>query len=112
MTKIIELKKENYESEIIKAKRPVVVYFYANWCKFCGKMNDVFGEVFKELTPKIKFCKVDIDDQKWIAEHNNLKGVPCIIIFKNGRELGRILGVESKDMLLEKIESHLSDSNF
>lgn len=109
MKRIVELKKENYESEVLKSKRPVLVYFHANWCRFCSRMDPVFEEIFNELAPKIKFCKVDIDKEKWIAEHNNIKGVPCIILFKSGMEIGRILGVENKEMLAERIKSHLAD---
>lgn len=105
---MIELTEENYEAEI-NSCRSVIVYFYTNWCRFCTKMIPVFDGLAKKLSLRAKFAKVDIDKQKKLAEHNNLKGVPCIILYKNGKEIGRILGIEEKDVLEEKILSHISD---
>jgi thioredoxin 1 len=105
---MIEVTNQNYESEL-KTSRAFVVYFHASWCRFCTKMTPVFEKVARELSIRVKFGKVDIDKERKLAEHNNLKGVPCIIIYRNGSEFGRIVGIESEDVLREKILSHLHD---
>ena len=107
--KIIEVDDKNYEQEVIDSKRPVVVYFSASWCKFCSVMLPRFENLVEEFKGNVKFCKADVDKSIEFANKSNIKGVPCIIIFKAGREIGRIVGVESQQVLLEKIESHLSD---
>ena len=106
---MIEVTHQNYESEL-KTSRAFVLYFHASWCRFCARMEPVFEKVARELSIRVKFGKVDIDKEKKLAEHNNLKGVPCIIVYKNGMEVGRIVGIEPEDVLREKILSHLSDA--
>ncbi len=105
---MIEVTDDNFEAEL-SSGRPLIVYFYANWCKFCTRMTPVIEEVSKALSLRAKFGKADIEKEKKLAEHNNLKGVPCIIIFKDKREIGRIVGIEQKDVLEEKILSHIPD---
>ena len=109
MRKLIEVTHQNYESEL-KTSRAFVVYFHASWCKFCTRMAPVFEKVARELSLRAKFGNVDIDKERKLAEHNNLKGVPCIIVYKNGSEVGRVVGIESEDVLMEKILSHLQDA--
>ena len=107
--KITKLDEKNYEEEVLKSKRPVVAYFSASWCKFCAIMEPRFDRIVDDFKGEVKFCKVDIDKNKKLADKNNLKGVPCIILYKDGTEIGRIVGVEEQDVLLDKIESHLAD---
>ncbi|MEM4337086.1 MAG: thioredoxin [Candidatus Woesearchaeota archaeon] len=107
--KIHEVDDKNYEEEVLNSKKPVVVYFWADWCSFCSTMTPRFEAIVKEFKGDVKFCKVDIDKSEQFASKCNIKGVPCIILFKAGREIGRIVGAEEKDIVLEKIESHLSD---
>ena len=106
---LLEVTDENYENEVVKCERPVVAYFWAGWCHFCTTMAPRFEQVSAEFKGNVKFCKVDVDKNSKTANRANLKGIPCIIIYKNGKEIGRIVGVEDKNVLIEKIESHLGD---
>jgi len=106
---ITEVNEKNYEEEVINSKRPVVAYFTASWCKFCAIMKPRFENLEKKFKGNVKFCSINIDKNTGLANKNNLRGVPCIIIYKDGREIGRIAGVEEESVLSEKIESHLGD---
>lgn len=106
---IIEINQQNYEKEVLEAKRPVVVYFWAPWCKFCKHMTPNFENVVKEFKGDVKFGTIDIDKDEELAKKNNLKGVPCVIMYHGKREVGRIVGVEDEELLLEKIMTHLKD---
>lgn len=107
--KINEIDEKNYDSEIIKSKRPVVTYFWAPWCKFCTIMTPRFEKLSESFKGDVKFCKIDIEKNEKLAKKNNLKGIPTIILYHGSREVGRIMGVEDEEVLLEKIESHLAD---
>jgi len=107
--KIIEVDEKNYEEEILKSRRPVVAYFWAPWCKFCSTMTPRFEKLVDNFKGNVKFCRIDIEKNENLAKKNNLKGIPTIILYHGSREVGRIIGVESEDVLLEKIESHLGD---
>jgi len=107
--KITEISKQNYENEVLKSKRPVVAYFWAPWCRFCAIMAPRFEKLAREFKGEVKFGSVDIEKEEEIARKNNLKAVPCIMLFHGSREVGRIVGVEDEEVLLEKIESHLKD---
>ena len=106
---IMILTKHNFESEVTKSDRPVVINFWAPWCRFCQRFEPIFEEVHKYFSGKIKFCKVNIDDYPILEKKFILKSIPCVIIVNKGTEKGRIVGFEDKDLLIEKIESHIND---
>jgi thioredoxin len=107
--KITEIDEKNYKEEILASKRPAIAYFWAPWCKFCSLMTPRFEKIADSFRGDVKFCRINIDKNEPLAKKNNLKGIPTIILYHGGREVGRIMGVEDEDVLLEKIESHLGD---
>ncbi|RLE38472.1 thioredoxin [Candidatus Woesearchaeota archaeon] len=109
MVNIVELDEENFREEVIGAKRPVVVDWYANWCMPCMQIKPIFEEIASEFRGRVKFCKINVEENKKIAGYYDIRGIPCIIIFKDGKEIGRIIGFEGKELLKQKIESHLGD---
>ncbi len=106
---IHEVDEDSYEQEVIKTNRPVVAYFWAPWCKFCNIMTPRFENLVKDFKGDVKFCKINIEENEELAKRNNLRGIPCIILYHGEREVGRVMGVEEENVLLEKIESHLKD---
>lgn len=107
--KITEVDEKNYEQEVLGSTRPVVCYFWAPWCRFCSVMSPRFEKLVGDFKGEVKFCSVDIEKNEELAKKNNLKGIPCIILYHGSREVGRIIGVEAEEVLLEKIESNLKD---
>lgn len=106
---IVELTNDNFESEVIKSDRPVLIDFWAPWCRFCQKFDPIFDEVRKHFSGKLKFCKLNIDDHPDVEKKYILKAIPCLILIKHGKEIGRIVGIEDKELIIEKIESHIND---
>lgn len=97
---IRNLTKENIE-KIKRQEQPIIIDFHASWCAPCKQLSPIFKELSNEIT--IDFYEIDIDKEQELAQHFNIMSVPTIIILKKGQEMLRINGVQSKDILKNKI---------
>lgn len=101
--------KEQFETEVLKSDKLVVVDFYADFCGACKDMKPVFEEVANSMKDKCKFVTVCKEKAEDVFATQNLQGVPTIIIFKDGKEQDRVVGLISKEDLSKKIEESLED---
>lgn len=94
--------------EAIK-KGPVLVDFYADWCGPCRMLGPVLEELSNDLDfkGKLEFGKVSTENYPELAEQNSVQGIPCMIFFKNGKEVNRIVGFAPKSVMKAKIQSAL-----
>lgn len=99
---IINVTKENFESEVIKSKTPVLIDFNANWCGPCRMLAPILEEVANN-SKNIKIVSVNIDDEDELAEEYNIMSIPCIVLIKDGKEDKRNVGLISKSELEEFI---------
>lgn len=104
---ILELTDDTFQKEI-KSSTPIIVDFWASWCGPCKMMAPVFEELSKEYTGKLRFAKISTEDYPEPAEENAVSGIPCLIVFKNGSEVDRIVGFAPKPLLKQKIDAILS----
>ena len=86
--------------EVLKSEKPVLVDFYADWCGPCNAMAPVIEELAKELEGKVKVGKINVDENPDIAVEYNVMSIPTLIVFKNGKEEKRLVGVQDKEELL------------
>ncbi len=103
----LELTSANFQQEI-NAATPLIVDFWAEWCGPCRMVAPVFEELSKEYAGKLRFGKLDTEKYPNIAAENEISGIPCLIVFKNGQEVDRIIGFAPKPMLKQKIEAALA----
>ena len=96
----IKLSTENFEKEVLKSEKPVLVDFYADWCGPCNAMAPVIEELATELDGKAKVGKINVDENSDIAVEYNVMSIPTLIIFKNGKEEKRLVGLRDKEELL------------
>ncbi|MFA5074657.1 MAG: thioredoxin [Candidatus Babeliales bacterium] len=103
---VIEIVAENFEKEINKSDKPVVLDIFATWCGPCQQMAPVFEELSKEMIA-YKFAKINIDDQRDLAIKYQVSSIPTFIFIKNGQVVARETGYMNKASLKNKIEEKL-----
>ena len=97
---VIEINNENFEKEVMKSDLPVLLDFWASWCGPCKMMLPVVDDIAESMT-SIKVGKVNVDECQDLAARYNVKSIPTFIAFKNGAEVGRTVGVQSKEELMK-----------
>ncbi|RGJ20286.1 thioredoxin [Coprococcus comes] len=95
---VINLTTENFEEEVLNAKEPVLVDFWATWCGPCQTMGPVVDELAQELTD-VKVGKVNVDEQMVLAREYKVMSIPTFLVFKDGKVAERTLGVQEKSEL-------------
>ena len=99
---VLHLTKENFESEVLKSDKKVLVDFWATWCGPCQTMGPVVDELAQELTD-VKVGKVNVDEQMALAREYKVMSIPTFLVFKDGKVAERTLGVQEKSELEQLI---------
>lgn len=95
----ITITKDNFENEVLKSDKPVLVDFFATWCGPCKALMPTVDEIANEH-PEIKVGKLDIDENMEIARQYKVFSVPTLIAFKDGKVLKQMVGVQPKEQIL------------
>lgn len=94
-------------SKIINSEVPVLVDFFADWCGPCKMLAPILKEVKNDLGDKIKIVKIDVDRNHNLSSTYQVRGVPTMLLFKNGKQVWRQSGVVQKADILSVIQNHL-----
>ena len=94
------LNKDNFEEEVLKSDKPVIVDFWAEWCGPCKKLGPIIAQIAEEKADSIKVCKLNVDAEMAIATKYNIQSIPTVILFKNGMAESTSVGLKSKDELI------------
>lgn len=102
---ISHISDDSFDADVLNANGPVLVDFWAEWCGPCKMIAPVLEDLAEEYAGKLKICKLDVDQNKAMAEKYNVKGIPTLIIFNNGDAAGKKVGALSKAQLSAFIDS-------
>ncbi len=107
MAKAIEISDLTFEDEVLNSNVPVLVDFWAGWCAPCRKLSPLLDDVANEFGDKIKFVKINTDENMKVAKDYSISGLPSVLIFKDGKALERMVGFVPKSTIIGNIEKHL-----
>ncbi len=107
----VELTDKNFKEEVEDAKEFVLVDFWAPWCGPCQMMGPIIEELSKEFEGKVKVGKFNVDENPNIAGKYEILSIPALKMFKGGKIIKEITGLQPKEVLLEKINDLISQSN-
>jgi len=96
---------QNFDSEVLKSKVPVMVDFFADWCGPCKMIAPLVEELAGDYEGKAKIVSLNVDDSMDSAQKYGVMSIPTLIFFKNGKEVERLMGLQQKEVLKEKLNS-------
>ncbi len=98
--------KKNFKQDVLQSKRPVLVDFYADWCGPCKVVGPIVEELGNEYAGRIDVRKIDVDSNRDLANRYGVRGIPTLILFKDGVAQDTIVGVVPKSQLTEVVDRH------
>ena len=98
---------DNFNEEVLSQKGTVVVDFFANWCGPCRKLAPILEEVESELASKVKFAKINTDENIEMAKQYQVSGLPTLMIFKDGEAVERLVGLMPKSSIITNVEKYI-----
>jgi thioredoxin 1 len=98
---VLEINDLNFEKEVLQSQEPFLLDFSAVWCGPCKMLSPIVEKIADENVGKYRVGKLDIDDSPGVAAKFSIRGVPTVVVFKNGKEAGRHVGVTNKETLLK-----------
>ncbi len=104
MSKVQEINDSHFEQEVLKSDVPVLVDFWAPWCGPCKTIAPVVEELANVYGAKLKVVKINVDNNKEAAMKYNVRGIPNLILFKNGESQEQIVGAVAKQELVNAID--------
>ncbi len=99
----IKITSENFENEVLRADKPVIVDFWAEWCGPCKMLAPVIAEIAEEYEGKVKVAKCNVDEEVKLALKYNISSIPTILLFENGEIVKKSVGFAPKEKLIEEL---------
>ena len=107
MSKPIDVDEKNFDQTVLKAETPVLVDFWAPWCRPCLMVAPIVEELANEYSGRVNFVRVNVDQNPEVASRYNIMSIPTLIIFKNGQPASHIVGFRPKEELKQGLDKVL-----
>ncbi|WP_295248181.1 MULTISPECIES: thioredoxin [Ruminococcus] len=103
------IRKNEFES-VIKSSKPVLADFYAEWCSPCKMLAPTIEEIHNEYNDYFETVKVNVDENPELTEYYGVSGIPALLLFKDGKEILRMSGVQTKERIISVISEKMGES--
>jgi thioredoxin 1 len=97
------LSDQNFKKEVLQSELPVLVDFYGEWCQPCKLLVPIISQVAKDLDGRVRIGKLDVDENPQTAQKYGVMSVPTLILFRNGKESKRLVGLRTKKDLVKEL---------
>ncbi len=104
---LIDIKGDNWKTEVLDSKLPVLVDFWAEWCGPCRMLTPILSELSSELAAQLKVVKVNVDENRELAAQFGIRSIPTMLVFKGGAVQGQMVGAMNKAALKDKLAGYL-----
>lgn len=101
---VLNLTAENFEQEVLKSEKPVLLDFFAEWCGPCKMLSPIVHEIGEEFE-EYKVCQIDVDREGALATQFNIISIPTLVVFKNGEAVHTSVGFRQKEEILKMLEN-------
>jgi thioredoxin 1 len=99
----IKVTTDTFKKEVLESEVPVIVDFWAQWCRPCLMLAPVLEEVAKELEGKVKVAKVNVDEEGYLANQYRISSIPTVLLFENGQLKNQVIGLMRKEDLIKRL---------
>ena len=96
----LKITSANFEQEVLKSDKPVLIDFWAPWCGPCRMLSPTISEIAEEYGDKVKVCKVNVDEQGELASFFGVMSIPTLVVIKDGKIVNSAVGVRPKDQIV------------
>jgi thioredoxin 1 len=105
---VIEISDGNFDKFVLQSKTPVLVDFWAAWCAPCRVLAPRVEAIAVKCANSARFAKLNVDDSPTVAQRYGIRGIPTLILFQDGEEIERLIGVATEEEISRAIDKHLS----
>lgn len=104
---MVEFTEQNFDEQVLKSSQPVLVDFWAPWCAPCRMMASAVEAVASEYTGRATVGKLNVDENQSLAGRYNIRGIPTLLLFKDGQIREQLVGATSKDTIVKMLDRHV-----
>lgn len=107
---VTDVSDSSFEKDVLESEQPVLVDFWASWCAPCRMLAPTVEAVAEKYNGAARVVKLNVDENPSISQRYGIKGIPTLILFKNGKEEERVVGATSKEAISRMIDKHVSST--
>lgn len=97
----------SFDKDVMKSSTPVLVDFWAEWCGPCRALSPKLEEIASEMSSQVKIVKMNVDENQQTPGQYGIRGIPAMLLFKDGKHVGELIGNQPKDNIVEFLKSHI-----
>ena len=97
----------SFDKDVMKSSTPVLVDFWAEWCGPCRALSPKLEEIATEMSSQVKIVKMNVDENQQTPGQFGIRGIPAMLLFKDGKQVGELIGNQPKDNITEFLKSHI-----